>query len=127
MEPIQFKDMTPEQRSKIVEALVMKTEIEVWYSGELGDKWVKPQNSLRLYLDSCYRIPSHKLDIPWNLIKPKFKWAAMDQNCKIYVYTNQPEILKTMYSPLRGSFENLSVLDIDTTSVDWEESLVQRP
>ena len=75
-----------------------------------------------------------KLNIPWELIKPEFTQAAMDENGEVFVFT-QGEIsfsatgrywcLNDLYV---GKYTMISEsLTIDTDGIDWKESLTQRP
>ena len=75
-----------------------------------------------------------KLNIPWELIKPEFTQAAMDENGEVFVFT-QKEIsfiatgrywcFNDWYG---GKCISISEsLTIDTDGIDWKESLTQRP
>lgn len=76
---------------------------------------------------SHYRIkPRKKLDIPWNLIKPEYKWAAMDRDGWIHVYAVRPETQEEWWISKYDSI-NIGALAIDTDGVQWQDSLTQRP
>ena len=75
-----------------------------------------------------------KLNIPWELIKPEFTQAAMDENGEVFVFTQEEiSFIATGHywcfndwhggkcSGISGS------LTIDTDGIDWKESLTQRP
>lgn len=82
-----------------------------------------------------YRIkPTKQLVIPWEVIKPEYKWAAMDSDDRIFFFEKEPQIERSEYwryepnyGDLEDGFGTLSVLNLDTGGVNWEQSLVQRP
>ena len=73
---------------------------------------------------------SAPLNIPWEHIKPQYKWAAMDASGDIDVFEDKPDISGSGWwvKSCEGlGFSCLDALNIDTTSIDWRESLTQRP
>lgn len=65
-----FRDMTPDERSAIVESW-LSGNIE-YYSHDL-DGWQEKGNS-GLYGDTVYRTRPRQLVIPWKHIKEEYKW-----------------------------------------------------
>lgn len=124
MEYKAFKDLTKEERSEIVEALVSGLEVECFYFG----KW-EPAYSI-IELRYAYRVKQRKLDIPWEIIKPEYKWAAMDGNGVVFVYEEVPVKASGWWNVRvnNGVASCISeTLSIDTTGISWENSLTQRP
>ena len=119
----QFKDLTDEEKLLIIEEK-MKGNVE--YTNGFG--WNKASES-NLKFGYIYRTkpkPTKKLDIPWQFIKPEFKWAAMDKNGEIYLYLEKPECKDGYFYSI--NYMSLGdILNIDTTGVDWKTSLTQRP
>ena len=75
-----------------------------------------------------------KLNIPWELIKPEFTQAAMDENGEVFVFTQEEIsfIATGRYWCFNdwyvGKYTIISEsLTIDTDGIDWKESLTQRP
>ena len=75
-----------------------------------------------------------KLNIPWEIIKPEFTQAAMDENGEVFVFTQ--EEISFIATGRYWSFNDFDVgeytiisesLIIDTDGIDWKESLTQRP
>ena len=75
-----------------------------------------------------------KLNIPWELIKPEFTQAAMDENGEVFVFTQ--EEISFIATGRYWCFNDLYVgkhtiisesLTIDTDGIDWKESLTLRP
>lgn len=125
MEYKAFKDLTKEERSEIVEAISQGcAEMYSQYTG-----WQETdRDSVDFY--TVYRIkPAKKLNIPWEIIKPEYKWAAMDDNGKVCVFTTEPVTgYGYWHNPDKcGNFESITALNIDTTGISWENSLTQRP
>lgn len=122
MEYKAFKDLTKEERSEIVEALASGLEVECFYFG----KW-EPAYSI-IDLRYAYRVKQRKLDIPWEIIKPEYKWAAMDSDGNIALFLARPTSHRTfgIWESLCES-SDLMALNIDTAGISWENSLTQRP
>lgn len=114
-----FREMTPEERSAIVDG---------WVNGELEvlciQVWRKYVGDL--CKSSIYRTKPRRLIIPWEVIKPEYRWAAMDACGAIWVYESTPEIIDSSWTS-GDSLSCADALNIDTTGIDWRESLVQRP
>jgi len=79
-----------------------------------------------------YRIPVKKLNIPWEHIKPEYKFAAVDSQGDLNVYTVKPN-LDTIDSEWDlvgssdGEYRSIDGLNIDIDGIDWRESLTKRP
>jgi len=114
-----FRDMTPEERSAIVEAKLQDNADFL-----LGSTWEK-SDLIRIDFDRVYRTRPRQLVIPWEHIKPEYKWAAMDDDGSVYVYKTEPEIRLGSWSG--GFAASASALNINTTGIDWRESLTARP
>lgn len=116
---VPFEDMTPKERSAIVEAWIdSRAEVWNWSSGA----W--KHSSDLLVSGCCYRTKPSQLIITWEHIKPEYKWAAMDSCENVYFYPEKPEMLDSTWTCYMWC---QSPLSIDTTGIDWRESLVQRP
>lgn len=117
-----FKDMTPEERSAIVEAWLLKNAEYYSTAGE----W-EYEFGYELAYDAIYRTRPRQLVIPWQHIKPEYKWAAMDMDCEIYFFKQKPRMDADQWLPTDADAMQSCLLNIDTTGIDWRESLVQRP
>jgi hypothetical protein len=83
---------------------------------------------LSLNTEREYRIPVKKLNIPWEHIKPEYKFAAMGSDGVVFVFASAP-VLKSVVWNI-GPDVALSIigaLTIDTDGIDWKESLTERP
>lgn len=112
-----FREMTAEERSAIVDG---------WVNGELEvlciQVWRKYVGDL--CKSSVYRTRQRQLIIPWEVIKPEYKWAAMNENDEVRFYVEKPIYRSNHY--WNGACVT-SPLNIDTDFIDWRESLVKRP
>ena len=117
-----FREMTAEERGGIVEDFETG-KVEVWNWATGG--WQNTSECL-LSFSCVYRIKSRKLQIPWEHIKPEYKWAAMDESENIYFYS-KPPVTSENYWISTGELSCKSALSIDTAGVDWQNSLVERP
>lgn len=115
-----FRDMTPEERSAIVEAWLIGNA-DIYAVG----KWQRPADD-HIAAHQPYRIKPRQLVIPWGVIKPEYRWAAMDESGSTWVYENKPEIADSSWTSGDG-LDGIDALKIDTTGIDWRESLTARP
>lgn len=123
-----FRDMTPEQMGAIASSIIAG-EIEYWSS--FSRKWMTPGRAMGgLDFEAVYRTRQKQLVIPWEHIKPEYKWAAMDECGDVAIYDAKPEMSDDSW--LCGKFGHgnsleLHALNIDTAGIDWHESLTARP
>lgn len=126
-----FRDMTPEERSAIVEAMLSGVA-KVRSEGE----WLDKVNEF-ISVTAIYITSPRQLVIPWEVIKEEYKWAAMDDRGRVFFYEEKPALMtyknKCCFDPPAyygwtggGGFAP-SCLNIDTNGIDWRESLTQRP
>lgn len=118
---VTFREMTAEERSAIVDAKVLGEVERYWGDGE----W-RCSDDASVVFSCIYRTKPRQLIIPWDVIKPEYKWAAMNDDEAVWLYDRKPEIYMDERWAIMGCCSP-SVLNIDTTGIDWRESLVQRP
>lgn len=128
---IPFKDLTDEQKLLIIRDKI-KGNAQLYYRGV----WEDAVNH-EVAFSSVYRtkpiVEAPKetpLDIPWQFIKPEYKWAAMDNGGFILVYEEKPEVnVKTecWEINLGGSCKHVGALNIPTEGIIWYKSLTKRP
>lgn len=115
-----FRDMTTEERSAIVDALIAG-DLEV----DHGDGW--RGNVATVHALYIYRTRPRQLVIPWEHIKPEYKWAAMDDDGSVWFFDTKPCIDGDDKYWGGGKSFCQSPLNINTTGIDWRESLTARP
>jgi hypothetical protein len=127
MGPIKFKDMTPEQRSEIVEALVADPVSVEFYQPD--GVWLIKRNSSTHFIhpSSCYRIKPRQLVIPWDVLRSDIVAVAMDADGWVHAYTSVPTPDHSAWSSMSAEACSLRCLNINTIGVNWRESLVMRP
>lgn len=124
---IQFKDMSDEDKLKIVNACCNdRDNVQVLYC---TDYW---KNILMsdVAIDSIYRVRAKAtpLNIPWEHIKPEYKWAAMDKNKDVCLFVKEPEVDPVdNYWYAIGNTINIDFMNINTDNINWELSLTKRP
>lgn len=122
-----FRNLTPEERNEIVEAVLQGA---VQYFSFIGSEWesAKPTDNLIL-LDGIYRTHPRQLVIPWEVFRPEYKWAAMDFDGGVYFFSRRPSLSAAQWLPESGSEVMRAdyLLVIETTGIDWRESLTERP
>lgn len=70
------------------------------------------------------------LDIPWEVIRSKYNYAAMDEDGSIYVYEKPPVVLDG--DDCWGNTDDyndaqyIGMLKIPIPTVPWDKSLVSR-
>jgi len=107
-----FRDMTAEEHSAIIEARIGKNleclhHIEGWSDLNTNYLWAS--------------------NIPWEHIKPEFKWAVVCQNGNVWFSSEKPDLHQSCWHFGWGGFHQSNTLNIDTSGIDWRESLTQRP
>lgn len=116
-----FRDMTPEERAAIVEAhMVGMTDIVV------NGVWMHADKN-SLLPAYAYRTKQRQLVIPWKHIKKEYKWAVMCSNGTVAVFQDEPRRGDDIVEWCGVECEVLSMLDIDTSGVDWKNSKTKRP
>ena len=123
----------PHKHADLIKAWADGAEIQYHY-GDYG--WIDTSYP-QWWEFNNYRIKpkeQKKLNIPWELIKPEFTQAAMDENGEVFVFTQEEIsfIATGRYWCFNdwyvGKYTIISEsLTIDTDGIDWKESLTQRP
>jgi len=120
-----FRDMTAEERGVIVESVISGN---AEYLCDIGG-WEDAGNAL-IALSGIYRTKPRKLLIPWEYIKPEFKWAVIGFKGAqgVVLYTKEPCLIEDEDAwCYQSSMETIGAMNIDTSGIDWRESLTQRP
>lgn len=130
-EKIPFKDCTREDQHILLDALI---DGKVEYLDQISNKFThvasfKSMDFLNLF--SVLRTkPVKRLAIPWEHIKPEYRWAAMDRDGEVYIYDAQPTICKIefFWGDNGSNYRAVDFLSsIDIEGIDWRDSLVERP
>lgn len=120
-EKLPFKECSREQQHILLDAY-MQGKAE--YSP--GEYWYPAQNNIQIMFEWILRTkPVKRLAIPWEHIKPEYRWAAMDENYTLWAFEDKPKMLNSMYRSDRQ--QSLKVLNIDISGISWRDSLVERP
>lgn len=117
-----FRDMTAEERSVIVEAF-LREDAEVMDQNK--ESWIAAKIWFLICPENVYRTRPRQLSIPWEHIKPEYKWARLDEHGEVWFFTFTPENWSEFWSDSNNYCR--SALNIDTAGIDWRESLTARP
>lgn len=123
-EKIKFKNLKDDEKLLIINNM---DKLEYYSTGKWG-KLIGTGTFINI--DGIYRIKPKQLNIPWEHIKPEFKYAAMNKNGRVFGYTDIPYIKcnDIAWSVNYGDYAPFNnILNIDTHGVEWQHSLVQRP
>lgn len=64
----------------------------------------------------------------WAVLKPEFRWVAMDKGGVWYVYDNKPRVESDEeYWDVASEFEGLHALSMPTPDCPWYKTLTKRP
>lgn len=124
-----FKDMSDEDKLRIVNACIASTEHVQYY---IQNHWTNKSDGW-IGMDSAYRVKKATelptpLNIPWEHIHPQWKYAAMDENGNVFLYTSEPFSVKADEQwSCCDMFTDTICLNINTDNVTWELSLTKRP
>lgn len=98
-----------------------------WFHASAVPAWEK---------DTTYRIAPEPIipdTVPWEAIKPEYKWYAVDMNGSRWLYTTKPERDEEGWHLPEGQYSggeysaNTDCLNITIGNQPWDKSLQQRP
>lgn len=115
-----FGELTIEEKLELHRAHYEGKGIE--YYAE--DAWRKIERPA--FRSGCpYRIALTDMVIPWDAIKPEYKWAARDQGGGVYLFKKEPRVGSGTW--LSNTWRFSDFLNIDPGTKPWDQSLVRRP
>lgn len=120
----QFKDLSDEEMLAIVKAKIAgKCEVMVVFGH--ASKWCAVDD-IAIDLRQIYRTkPPKQLVIPWDVLRKDIKHVVIDEDRRVFGYS---EIKGRDREFWEGEgVADLTALDLDTSGIDWETSLVTRP
>lgn len=121
---------TTQEMLKVMQSFVDGKKLE-WRSS-MFPEWQETENPSWEWSHLDYRIKQvSPLIIPWDAIKPEYKWAAKDADGKIHLYAVKPSKYVDTWGDGISQFDYFEIPDWlntqDTDSIDWKDSLVERP
>lgn len=115
---LQFKYCSREDQHILLDA-ILDRKAEIYNNA----KWhIFIEDSPIEMTDVCRTKPVKRLAIPWEHIKPEYKFARLTSGGRLFFYNSNPELR----SPYRVC-ESSDALNIDIEGIDWRDSLVERP
>lgn len=122
-----FGQLSREAKLELMTAWVDGKQMEVNLG---GDRWLEVDPMWTA--ESSYRVAPPlpiKATIPWEHIKPEYKWAAMDESGNWYCYKKKPEAGPRSWFCDGLSSDNASIKAVafPEGNMPWEQSLVERP
>ena len=129
-EMIPFKDMSDEDKLKIVNAVCERSsDLEIYSIGTEYGNWTTA-TSWGIGTLGTYRLKAKAtpLNIPWEHIYPQWRYAAMSCRGSLMLFQVEPSLTHN------GWFGNTvdylvgeHILRINIDNVNWELSLTKRP
>ena len=122
--------LTPQnvEQEYMIQILLAKMQgIEVQILNSIGDWSISTRDVI--CIDSIYRIKSHELPITkemWAMIGEKWKWAAKDEDGRVWFYKRKPFIDDDSWFSFSGMCAG-NVCVLNTNDIDWRRSLTRRP
>lgn len=130
-EKLPFKDCSREDQHILLDAFLNR---KVEFYSHNSETFINVNNAISpasLHTEWIYRTkPIKRLAIPWEHIKPEYRWAAMDRDGEVYIYDAQPTICKIefFWGDNGSNYRAVDFLSsIDIEGIDWRDSLVERP
>lgn len=80
--------------------------------------------------DTVYRVTPQgiKPSVDWSVLKPEFKWLAVDEDGKGWAYITKPVVYETSWYFDKGvAFCVNGLASFDKGTCNWDKSLIQRP
>lgn len=118
--------MNTEDKIKVMQAFLEGEEIEA-RAGE--SDWHHIEDPSWNWASMEYRIKekNYSLDIPWDLIKDKWRWAAMDGDGEIFLYTEMPSPATYGWVCPKGYYFNCHLKISKPDTKYWRRTLTERP
>ena len=114
-----------EHEAHMCDMLVRKMRglpVEIKVNDDFWDK----SNARGVWLCNTYRTPPRKITFPWELICEKWVALAMDKSGLIKLFSSEPTIKTDSWS-VSCMFEYCDCpLKIDTSDINWRDSLTLR-
>lgn len=129
----QFKDLSKEEKLELIEAQIDGKVVEIYVGGR---GWAKPCSDGKIvyYPDVCYRVAETQDQFTnWDILPPEYKWIARDGSEAVYAYTEKPTLdgVNSYWHGKGLSPTGLPKVDELTCykqgTVDWKDSLIERP
>lgn len=121
---------TTQEKIQIMQAFVDGKQIENDFNrvGEWVDWTIDAEPSWD-WEEHDYRIKqASPLIIPWDAIKPEYKWVAKDSNGEVFFYKNKPILGAVDWSDKSENIYYSEIINIqDPDNINWKDSLVERP
>ncbi len=126
--------MNTQDKIKVMQAWLNGEEVEFMVDGN----WTplqKPSNidtiePLWNWLSFEYRIKPKPapipMTIPWDVIKPEYKWAAKTKYDYVFLFKEKPTVCQGGWEGF-GSEGISRLLVVDKGTVGWKDSLQERP
>ncbi len=93
--------------------------------------WGKLPNRPNFDLMNVYRVrPTPKLpaiELPWDVIDPRWKWALMYPTNHVWLHSEKPNIFNGGWSCGQGRLVTDLFPGIRINVTDWKQSLTKRP
>lgn len=117
-------EMNDQERLEVVRALI---------DGRLESYWngmTHATCAINAYAE--YRIkpkPPEPLQIPWDAIDDKWRWAAADKDGAIWVYEDKPTAEGEEWRDDDGYFKRIDNIlkNVKRGTINWDQSLIKRP
>jgi hypothetical protein len=133
MDNKRFEEMTPAERSEIVEALVKGEDEMAVEASESGKRnWfyvnTNPVGIISLIPSYYYRIAKTPDSIDWSHVHPDFICMARNKDESVAVFTFTPRRDMVYWTHTTGAACRVGAFaSYKRGTVDWEDSLVYRP
>jgi len=120
----QFKDLSDEEMLAVIKAK-MKGECDIYYAN--SNEWISGAHD-SLVFNHVYRTKPQikkQLVIPWEMLPDDVQYVAMDKDGELFGYATEPRCSGDCWTNIGNCFR--LKLKIDTSGIDWKDSLVKRP
>lgn len=123
-EKLPFKDLPREVQHEYLD-LALDGKLDAIIFGT----WIKKLDS-NICHDSIYRPAIEKPSLDWSPIDEKWKYCARDEDGKVFLYEFKPaKTCLYYYDVTKGGFVQINDIfkSYKPGTVDWKDSLIERP
>ena len=117
--------MSTADKIKVMQAFLEGEEIEFRINEGDWQPNVNPVWNWGIY-DYRVKEKDYSLDIPWELIEGEWKWAAMDENGRVYIYTEKPKLTSDMWVFSEGDYSKYPLKISTPDTKYWRSTLTKR-
>ena len=111
---------------EVMQAYLDGAEIEMT-SAQYPGNWIDVSEIEWNWVHVEYRVKQTQDSIDWSHVHKDFKWMARDKEGTPRLYLSKPKITDTYWASIQRQVDAQLFASYKRGTVDWKQSLVERP